>query len=66
MAEHVACAAEKKNVCRVLARGIQKGDHLEDECVDGRMSLIGILSKWAGRAWNGLIWLTIGTRDGVL
>jgi len=45
LAEHAACAVEKKNVYRVLARVIEKGNHLEDQCVDGRMLLICILSK---------------------
>jgi hypothetical protein len=45
LAEHTACAAEKKNVYSVWARGIEKGDHLEDQCVDGRMLLIWISSK---------------------
>jgi len=45
LAEHAACAVEKKNVYRVLVRGIEKGDHLEDQYVDGSMLLMWILSK---------------------
>jgi hypothetical protein len=44
LAEHAACAAEKKNVCRILVRDIGKGDHLKDQSVDGRMLLIWIFS----------------------
>jgi hypothetical protein len=40
LAEHAACSADKKNIYRVLARVIEKGDHLEDQCIDGRMLLI--------------------------
>ena len=49
LAEHTACAAEKKNLYRVLARGIEKVDHLEDPCVDGRILLIWISSKQSCR-----------------
>jgi len=45
LGEHAACAAEKKNVYRVLTRCSEKGDHLEDQSADGRMLLIRILSK---------------------
>jgi hypothetical protein len=34
--------------------------------VDGSITLKQIFNKEGGRAWAGLIWLRIGTSDGVL
>ena len=36
-------------------------DHWGDPDVDGRIILRWIFRKWEGGAWNGLIWLRIGT-----
>ena len=41
-------------------------DHLEDSGMDERIILKCILKKWGGKAWNGLIWLRIGTGGGLL
>jgi hypothetical protein len=38
---------------------------LEDPGVEGRIILSWSYRKWDG-AWNGLIWLGIGTGDGKL
>jgi hypothetical protein len=40
--------------------------HSEDLGVDGRIKLKWILGKRAWRVWIRLIWLRIGTTDGVL
>jgi hypothetical protein len=45
---------------------LREGDHLEDLGVDGRIILKRIFKKWGGMAWPGLIWLRIGTGDGLL
>jgi hypothetical protein len=45
---------------------LRKGGHLEDQGVDGRITLKCILEKWEGGAWTGLIWLRIGTGGGLL
>lgn len=34
--------------------------------LDGRIILRPIFKKWDGRAWTGLIWLTIETGGGLL
>jgi hypothetical protein len=39
---------------------------LEDPGVDGRKKLKMDLQKVGWRAWNGLIWLRIGTGGGLL
>jgi hypothetical protein len=41
------------------------GEHLEDPSVVGRIILKWNLKTWNG-AWTGLIWLRIGTGDGLL
>jgi len=39
---------------------------LEDPDVDGRIILRRNFRKWDVGAWNGLIWLRIGTGDGLM
>jgi len=40
--------------------------HFEDPSGDGRLVLRWIFRKWDVREWTGLIWLGIGTADGLL
>jgi len=44
---------------------LRERDHLEDLVVDGRITLKRVLKKWDGE-WTGLIWVRIGTGDGLL
>jgi hypothetical protein len=39
---------------------------LEDPGIDGRRIIGLIFRKWYGEAWNGLVWLRIGTGGGLL
>jgi hypothetical protein len=44
---------------------LRERGHLEDLGVDGKI-LNWIFNKWDVEAWNGLLWLRIGTGGGVL
>jgi hypothetical protein len=46
------------NVCTV--------HRLRADCIDGRIILKWIFSKWDDGAWTGLIWLKIRTGDRLL
>jgi len=41
-------------------------DHLEDSCVDRRITLRWIVSKWDVGTWIGSVWLRKGTDGGLL
>jgi len=43
---------------------MREREHLENVGADGTI-LQWMLNKWVGRAWTGLIWLRIGTRNGI-
>jgi len=51
---------------KALSRKMYGGDHLEDPDIDGRIILSLISRKRDVGAWNGLIWLRIGTGGGHL
>jgi hypothetical protein len=51
---------------RVLVGKPDGKNHLEGPGVDGRMILRWIFRKWDVGAWIGLVWLRIGTGDGLL
>jgi len=44
----------------------KEGGQLEDSDVGERVILRRIFKKWDGEAWTRLIWLRIGTGDGLL
>jgi hypothetical protein len=43
-----------------------ESDHLQDLGLDERIILKRIFSEWNGEAWNGLVWLRMGTDVGLL
>jgi hypothetical protein len=45
---------------------LRERGHLEDPDVDWSIILRWILRKWVVKAWNGSIWLRIGTGGGRL
>jgi hypothetical protein len=60
---HLLCVTNNFN--KSLPSGFTTKTQLEDPCIDGRIILKSIFKKWDG-AWTGLIWLRIGTGDGLL
>jgi len=51
---------------RVLWRILRDRDYFEDLDVDGRTILKWNLRKLVRKAWDGLIWCSIGTYGGLL
>jgi hypothetical protein len=66
---------EKKKMsgaCRTMAYtrfwwgNLRERDRKKDPSVDGRIILRWIFMKWDEDVWTGLIWLRMGTGDGLL
>jgi hypothetical protein len=64
-ADHVARMGEKRNDIFFL-ESLKGRNHVEDLGVDGRIVKNWILGKLVLRVWVGLIWLRMGTGDGIL
>jgi hypothetical protein len=64
-AGHVARMGEERIVYRVLEGNPEKGDHLEEQDVDGRMGSELILGRQAGGVLSGFSWLRTGTGGGL-
>jgi hypothetical protein len=56
----------ERGVYRVWWVHLRERDHLGDPDVDVRIILRWIFRKWDVGAWNGLIWLRVGTDGGPL
>jgi hypothetical protein len=52
--------------CMVLVGKPDRGAHLEDPGMDGRITLRWIFNKWDGEVWTGLIWLRIVSGGSIL
>jgi hypothetical protein len=39
---------------------------LKDPGIDERIRVKCVFKKWVGEAWTGLVWLRIGTGEGLL
>ena len=51
---------KRRGTYMVLVGKPERGAHLEDPDIDGRITLRWIFQKWDGGAQTGLIWLRIG------
>jgi hypothetical protein len=40
---------------------LRKGNHLEEQGIEGRTMLKWTFEKWNVRAWTGSVWLRTGT-----
>jgi hypothetical protein len=65
-AGHVTRMGERRGVYKVLVGNLKEGDRLEKVDVNKRITLRWIFMKWDVGAWNGSIWLMIGTVGGYL
>jgi hypothetical protein len=65
-AGHVSHMGVRRGAYRILMGNLMEGDHLEDPNVDGRIMLKLIFERLDGGAWTGLIWLRVGTDDGLV
>jgi len=45
---------------------MRERNHLEDIIIDRRITLKGMLKKYHGNSWTGLIWLRAGTSGRLL
>ena len=45
---------------------VKSEDHLEEQGVDGKMTLQWVLKKWVGMTQIRFIWLRVGTGGGLL
>jgi hypothetical protein len=57
---------ENRIAYRILVGEPEGKNHCEDLDVGGRIILEWILKRYDGVVWNGLIWLRIGTSEGLL
>jgi hypothetical protein len=51
---------------QVLGRNLRERDHLEDSCIDGRITVRWIFRKWDVGVWIGSNWSRIETGGGHL
>jgi hypothetical protein len=65
-AGHVACTGEKRNAYRVWVGKPEERGHLEGLGIEERIILKWMLKKQDGKAWAGLLWLSIGTSSRLL
>jgi hypothetical protein len=64
-----ACATyggQKRCILGFGGGDLMERDHLEDQGIDSRIILKRIFKTLNGEAWNGLLWLRIGTVGGRL
>jgi hypothetical protein len=57
---------ERRSVYRSFVGKPEKGDHLRNPCIDGRIIIRWIFRKWDVGVWTGSIWLRIGKVGGHL
>jgi hypothetical protein len=64
----VACRAvgERRGTCKVLVRKPEEKRPLGKRLLRWEETAKWVIKKWACRAWAELIWLRIGTSDGLL
>jgi hypothetical protein len=56
----------RERYIKFLSENLMVRDHSEGIGADGRIILEWIMGKWDVKVWTGCIWLSIGTRRGLL
>jgi hypothetical protein len=57
--------SEKKNT-GFWCEDLKEREHLEEPSIGGIIMVTWVIKKYNGRAFNGLIWLKMGTSSGLL
>jgi hypothetical protein len=64
-ADDLAHVVEIRNVHIILAENIKERDHLEVVSIDGRIILSFFWKKQGRMMWAAVVWLWLGTSDGL-
>jgi hypothetical protein len=65
-ARHKARMGAKEIYAKIWQGNLKERSYLEDLDIDGRIIPKWISKKWYRKMWTGLIWLRIGSNEGLL